>query len=74
MCLIPPSTYVVTKIEDTEHLLLHSPLFQIPRQKIRQTIARQNINMDDINVHVMLYGDERYSLLANKNIFSSVYS
>ena len=39
-----------------------------------QTIVRQNINVSDIDVQVMLHGDERYSLLSNKNIFSAVHT
>ena len=36
-----------------------------------QTLVIQGISEDDIDVHVLLYGDEIYNLL-NKNIFSAV--
>ncbi len=61
-------------IEDTEHFLLHCPLYQISRQKMLQSIARPNININDIDDHVLLYGNDRYSLLTNKNIFSAVHT
>ena len=36
-----------------------------------QTIVRQNIREDDIDVHVLLYGDEIHSL-SNTIIFNAV--
>ena len=59
--------------EDTEHVLLHCPLYQVSPQRMMQTIVRLNIVFHDIDVDVLLYGNEQNSLITNKGIFSAVH-
>ena len=58
-------------VEDIEHILLHCALYQLPRQKMMQTIIRPNVEFNDINVAIFVYGEERYSLITSKSIFSA---
>ncbi len=59
--------------EDTEHFLLQCPLYYIPRQSMLQSLAQQNIYINDINVSLLLFGNVVYDSLINKNIFSAVH-
>ena len=54
--------------EDTEHFLLQCPLYHIQRQTMIQSLS-QLINVNNVNVQTLLYGNDDYSMLASQNIF-----
>ena len=60
------------RVEDAEHFLLHCQLYQVSRQRMMQTIVRLTIVFSNIDVDVLLYGNEQNSLLTNKGVFNAV--
>ena len=62
-------------VEDTEHFLLHCPLYQASKKRMMQTIVRLNIYLIILMLmFVLLYGSKQNSLLTNKGIFSAVHA
>ena len=61
-------------IEDSEHFMLHCPLYLGNRQTMIQTIVNENIHVEDININLLLHGDERYSIEKNKYVFKAVHT
>ena len=61
-------------MEDSEHFMLHCPLYHGHRQTMIRTIENENVNLDDININLLLHGDERYSMEKNKCVFKAVHT
>ena len=45
----------------------------MPRHIMLRSIAQQNIDANDVNIDLLLKGDEKYSLLINKKVFCAVH-
>ena len=60
--------------EDAEYVLLSCPLYNIPRQRMRQTIIIENIDVNNVKLESLLRGNEPYSFNVNRNIFSAVHT
>ena len=57
-------------IEDSEHYLLHCPIYTIPRVKLINLLD----NVMYLNVNILLYGCEDYSHKENCDIFNAVHA
>ena len=70
MCLQGPET--------TIHFLLKCPIFNIKRRelfgKINIILNRHGLSTTDDHkmVHLLLYGDENFTLLENKNVLNAI--
>ena len=58
-------------IEDSDHFLLHCPLYLNIRQRMFQTL-NSLVRIQDINVKTMLYGCDNYDPQINVKIFEAV--
>ena len=67
-----PSCLCGNNNEDSEHYLLHCPLYQIFRHSMLDTISTV-INIDEINLKTLLYGNEMYDYDVNCKIFEAVH-
>ena len=60
-------------VEDSEHFLLHCPLYHIQRLEMIQTIVNVEIEADDISQDFLLYGSEFYSTEKNVTVIEAVH-
>ena len=60
-------------VEDSEQFLLHCPLYHIQRQEMIQSIINVEIEADDINEDLLLFGSEFYSREKIFTVFAAVH-
>ena len=60
-------------IEDSEHFLLHCPLYHVQRQNMFQSLENENIDLEDIDIDILLYGDNDYCFPQNWMVFKAVH-
>ena len=59
--------------EDSEHFLLHCPLYHVQRQTMLQCLVNENIDVEDIDCDLLLYGDSEYSFPQNWMVLKAVH-